>query len=346
MKKKFLIRADASAEMGVGHLMRTIALGQILQDAGAEIHFATISSNGELDHLLGKENFIVHKICNFFSSDGGEDVRELLAIAGIINPNWIVIDGYHFTGRYEKIIKEAAPHVKILRIEDFPRDYHYADVLLCQNFGAENMKFRCHPKTMQLLGLDFLLLRREFRQAKTLSPVDNSQLKHNRLLVTLGGGATGEASLKIAKAIYEGGQPELNVIFNLGKLIKNAQEFDKYSKQGLIFKDFSSNIALEMDRSEIALVAGGSTMWELIYLGIPFLAVALNRRQNDYLEMLSNQGLCVNLGYYEDLSDSYLNSSIRNLIVNSKLKMKYKKRYSNLINPKNIGQKILEVLMI
>ena len=47
--KNLIVRADADSQMGTGHLMRCLALGQAWKDAGGEVLFLTRCANGKFD---------------------------------------------------------------------------------------------------------------------------------------------------------------------------------------------------------------------------------------------------------------------------------------------------------
>lgn len=343
-KKIFLIRADASAEMGMGHLMRTVALGQMLQDAACEVHFATIAHNVEIIERLQAENFSVHQIRAPFSE--GTDVRTLAHIGRGIAASWIVVDGYHFSATYEKIIQDLVLSARLLRIDDLPRIHHSADVLLSQNFGAQHMNFSTEVSTQKLLGLEFLLLRREFRKARSEAKSAATQ-SPKRLLVTLGGGTPqGDiANLKIARALFDLGANQLEVVYIAGRMSANKAELKKCLSPNHRLLEFCDDMASEMSRADFAIVAGGSSMWELMYLGVPFLAVALSEDQKTYIEMLAEHKLCLNLGLHTTLEPTYVKSAVTRFLSDSTLSTEFKHRYAALVKPESLGKRLLQVLL-
>ena len=64
--KNYLIRTDASSSIGAGHLMRMIALGQMLKDSGQSVHFATTSPSSPILERLAQEGFTVHKMDSWY----------------------------------------------------------------------------------------------------------------------------------------------------------------------------------------------------------------------------------------------------------------------------------------
>jgi len=324
--------------------MRTIALGQMLQDAACEVHFATIAHNAEMIERLRVENFSVHLLNAPFLE--GTDATSLAHIARSISASWIVVDGYHFSGAYEKAVQYEYPSAKILTIDDVPRIHHSADVLLSQNFGAQNMDFSTKVSTQKLLGLEFLLLRREFKKARSEVQSASTHIP-KRLLVTLGGGTpqADSANLKIARALSDLDANQLEVVYIAGKMSGNKAELKKCLNPNHRFLEFCDDMAREMIQADFAIVAGGSSMWELMYLGVPFLAVALTEAQKAYIEMLAEHRLCLNLGPYTSLEPSYVKSAVTRLLGDSTLQTEFRRRYADLVKPESLGKRLLHVLI-
>jgi UDP-2,4-diacetamido-2,4,6-trideoxy-beta-L-altropyranose hydrolase len=343
MTKTFLMRADASAQIGAGHLMRTIALGQMLFDAGHSVHFATIPADFDFIARLKGEGFFVHLFRQPFSAT--EDADSLVELAKQIDASWIIIDGYYFLGSYEKVIKDSLPAVSLMRIDDVPRVHHFADLLLSQNFGAEKMSFSTEPATKKMLGLEFLLLRREFREA--LAAINlNSKGRTQRLLVTLGGGTveTDAANLKIAEILSIVDASDLKITFIGGKMSASRQKIGGFLKSGQTFMEHTDSMAMEIAHADLAIVSGGSSMWEVMFLGVPFLAVSLTQAQDRYLRSLQEQKLCIHLGYFSDLNPLTVINAIYKLRDDFKLQYEYKSRYAKLIDSKNLGKHLIDVL--
>ncbi len=317
--KKILIRADASSQIGVGHMMRALALGQLLSDHGYEIHFATVAHEGFSADLLSVQRFRVYDLTSKTAWEESADLEQLLKIAKDTQPAWVVLDGYHFTGIYERILKQSG--YKILRVDDVPQGHYYADVILNQNFGAENFVYEKEPYASVLTGLQNVLLRREFRSLDPLPrPVKNPD--QWQIMVSLGGSSS------------------LDSVYDL--MDKALKDLPHVSFKKVLGQE---NIALEMLNSDMAIVSGGSTMWELVYMGVPFFTVALNEKQEAYLPLLSQKGLCVNLGFFKRLTIENVRQSVLQFIRDREGREQMKRRLQDSMDRRVIGQKVLEKLM-
>ena len=90
------IRADASPSIGIGHLMRCLALAQAWQDRGGAVTFVTAPGQPALMARFVREGFAVHEL----KSPPGTltDATETLATAA--SAGWLVVDGYQFRTDY------------------------------------------------------------------------------------------------------------------------------------------------------------------------------------------------------------------------------------------------------
>jgi spore coat polysaccharide biosynthesis predicted glycosyltransferase SpsG len=110
-----------------------------------------------------------------------------------------VVDGYHFTGEYQKAVKQEG--LSLLVVDDFGHAEHYwADVVLNQDMNAEECLYRSRePYTRLLLGPEYVCLRREFRRLPRVPRQSNGAAC--KLLVTLGGSDPGNVSELVIQSL-------------------------------------------------------------------------------------------------------------------------------------------------
>ena len=109
-----LIRADASPEIGTGHVMRCLALAQAWQDAGGRATFLMAQSTPSILARLAAENCRVISLSAVSGSD--EDVGFTNEYASGVDAEWLVIDGYTFGGEYQEQIRSRKR--KLLCVDD------------------------------------------------------------------------------------------------------------------------------------------------------------------------------------------------------------------------------------
>ena len=72
------------------------------------------------------------------------------------------------------------------------------------------------------------------------------------------------------------------------------------------FYDNVNNIAKLYLESDLAIINGGNTRFELASLGIPFISISFNEKQNRIANSLQSNGVGENLGVYNNLNKSFL----------------------------------------
>lgn len=344
----FMIRVDASAQIGAGHLMRMLALGQLLSEVGHDVHFVTILYNRSIiDYYFNNAEFKLHYLKTNCPWDSVEDVNGLLSIASQIHPSWIVIDGYNFDSDYECQIKKNG--YKLLRIDDIPSNRHYyADIILNQNFCADATAYLTGPDTKILAGLNYVLLRREFRKIDQSNRIKQKDGTLN-VLVSLGGGTEKADALNsvIAEGVSLLHDENIFTTILVGKLSEYGRHLDNEAKAkgwSVEVKEHSGDMATEILNADLAIVSGGSTMWELIYMKVPFLAVSLNELQREYLCLLSENSLCVDVGWHEDLTAQQISRILLSYIQNKNCRIKMLDKFECIMDRNNIGIELLENL--
>jgi len=137
--KYLIIRADANAQIGTGHLMRCLALAQAWKDAGGEVAFITACRSEGLLERFREEGFEVHLLSSSYPDPGDWEVTKNVLAR---HPDaWVVLDGYHFDETYQQWIKDAG-NCLLVMIDDMTHlKHYYADIVLNQNLYAEDSHY-------------------------------------------------------------------------------------------------------------------------------------------------------------------------------------------------------------
>jgi UDP-2,4-diacetamido-2,4,6-trideoxy-beta-L-altropyranose hydrolase len=272
-----IIRADATSEIGTGHVMRCLALAQAWQDNGGKVVFISHCESEALGQRLTAEGFAFISLAK--SHPDPFDLNFTLGMVHKLNlpdskrETWFVVDGYHFDATYQKSIKAAG--YKLLWIDDYGHAAHYyADLVLNQNISADP-SFYIHrePYTQLLLGTRFVLLRREFKRwqgwHRETPPVGR------KVLVTMGGADPDNVTLKAIQALKQLDVPGLEGRIVIGPanphlaLLKKA--IGGESRLHLLTE--VADMPHLMAWADVSISAGGSTCWELAYMGVPMVMV-------------------------------------------------------------------------
>ena len=309
-----LIRADANARIGTGHLMRCLALAQGWKARGRQATFITACESESLRHRLSDEDFQVITLEQSHPNpaDWGATSQALAAHPGA----WVVLDGYHFDPAYQRQIKETGH--RLLVIDDMAHlDHYYADLVLNQNINAERSRYSCELYTHLLLGTRYVLLRSEFlawREWQREVP----QVAR-KVLVTLGGSDPNNQTLKVIQAMQQIAVDGLEAVVVVGASNPHFQELQSVARNSQFTIRLVQNVtdmSELMAWADVAVSAGGSTCWEMAFMGLPNVILVLAENQRGVAEGLGTLGIALNLGWYAEISELELAQTLEMLIAN------------------------------
>lgn len=186
--KNLVIRADASSTIGIGHVMRCLALAQEWNDSIGNVSVIMRCSSKCLDKRLYNEKIATFFLDPAIPQNSKQDSIFCVDIAKKNGATWIVIDGYQFDFLYLKKLKDAG--LKTLVIDDNGLAGPYADIILNQNAYAKPAIYKeISPNCRLLMGPSYALIRREFRRAVPVKRIIPEHAK--KILITAGGGDSG-----------------------------------------------------------------------------------------------------------------------------------------------------------
>ncbi|MEO5357646.1 MAG: UDP-2,4-diacetamido-2,4,6-trideoxy-beta-L-altropyranose hydrolase [Nitrospirae bacterium YQR-1] len=297
-----VFRADSSDESGTGHVMRCFALAQAFKDRGAEVVFITYCQSDDLTERLEGEGFKVYRLKNYYPYADG--IVESVEYLEHYKDCAIVCDGVLFDLKYYERIKSYG--YKLIVIDDMAaQPFYNADVVINQNLHGLDLKYNFGPNTRLLLGNKYVILRREFLKYIGVKKQFNEGF--TRVLITFGGMDTNNYTEKILlmiKDMVDSGalkEPlELTVI--TGAANKNAERIRAIELPvRSVFLHNAGNMPELMLNHDIAITSGGTTVWELAFMGVPSI-VGRTAQIEDYLvNGLRKCGLFADAGWYETL---------------------------------------------
>jgi len=330
-----VIRADANSQIGTGHIMRCLALAQTWQDQGGAVTFIShCESNSLRQRLLNEGMNLINIEKPYPTTDDLECTLENLSAISRqqLTKCWLVIDGYHFDAAYQKRIKEAG--YKILWIDDYGHaDHYYADLVLNQNIYAdESFYIHREPYTQLLLGTRYVLLRREFNswqgwQRKIPDIARN-------VLVTMGGADQDNVTLKVIQALKQIEIPDLEAIIVVGPSNPNLaileREISDLTNLQLIKN--ASNMPELMVWADLAVSAGGSTCWEMAFMGLPNIIMIIADNQRAVAEELHKQSIASNMGWGKKNLLADLGQHIKSMILSKEHRQEFSIKAKQIID--------------
>jgi len=267
-----LFRADSSSTIGTGHIMRDLVLAKQYRDDN--IIFATQKLKGNINYKIIEEGYGVE----ILNSNSISEVQSLIDSYDI---DMIVIDHYGIDYKYEKLLKESNPNLKVMVLDD-TYEKHHCDILLNHNISADKNRYKgLVPDFCELrCGAKYTLLRDEFYQEK--------KIKRDKLydvLIAMGGADTANLNIPILEAL------PLNLEVAIITTIANAnlEELSEYikDKNNITLFINSNEVAKIINQSKFAIITPSVTVNELYFMGVDFLAIQTADNQEDIYSYLS-----------------------------------------------------------
>jgi UDP-2,4-diacetamido-2,4,6-trideoxy-beta-L-altropyranose hydrolase len=242
------------------------------------------------------------------------------------------LDGYHFDSAYQLRIKEEG--YPLMVVDDTNHLHHYyADILLNQNIDAENLNYSCEQNSRLLLGTRYILLRREYLACKERKR-GVSQIAR-KMMVTLGGSDPNNVTLEIIHSLCKLRISGFHVKVIAGPSHPQISSLRKAADMAPFPIEIFHNVRKMTDFmawADLAICAGGTTCWELAYMGVPFAVVILAKNQEKIAAGLDSAAAAINLGWYSSLTSDALTDCLLNLIENKDKRMELSSNGKNLVD--------------
>lgn len=318
---KFVFRADASLQMGTGHVMRCLTLADALKAQGAECHFICREHPGNLIENIRSRGYSIYTLVPaheapdlgthlFASDDRSEqphpahtywlgasqhrDAEECAVILYQLQPEWLIVDHYALDVHWEKTLQ---PHYrKLMVIDDLADRSHLCDLLLDQTFGRspDDYKPRVPAGCTVLCGSQYALLRPDFAALRQYSLTRRQNLELEHLLITMGGVDQGNATGIVLEALKSCALPancHITVVMGasapwLAEVRQQAEQLPWPTEVRVNVSDMAQLMA----DSDLAIGAAGSTTWERCCLGLPTVMVVLAGNQQQVAHGLEQEG--------------------------------------------------------
>lgn len=300
-----VIRADAGAAMGTGHVMRCLALAAAWP---GPVHFVSSGAlPSRIEARIQELGFGAHAVSA--SAASAEDAERTAEIAGRVSATWIVVDGYHFDGAYEEHL--AARGHAVLAVDDFGHTRHAARLVLNQSLDATAALYGPLAASQELLvGPEFALLRQEFWAFRDAPPKPVAPFE--KALVTLGGSDPGRVAPRVIRALEGSG---LKVRLLLGGADPAGDETERLARAGGhdVVRD-ARDVPEHMAWADFAVASAGVTLLELLFMGTPSLLVIVAENQRAGAHAAEARDLACVLGWHADLTEERIREGVRALV--------------------------------
>jgi len=321
-------RVDASPAIGIGHLMRCIALSEELIKRGNICSFVTKIDDISLIKKIKENNINIKYIDSNATLD--DDKNQLLKYCRNNNINWIITDSYNINSKYLKEMKKNG--FKVLSIDDTAQIHYYSDIVLNQNIGSDKLIFSAEKYSKFLLGPKYAMLRNDLLRRH--EKIDRENIE--KLLIMFGGSDNDNLTLKIID-LLKSFSKKIDFSVIIGPLNPFYDDIEKYiKKENLkikLIKSPENIVDLYLD-TDIAISAGGTTCYELAYFGIPNIIITIADNQFKNASELDKQKVSIYLGKKEEIKPKQLKNKFNELVNNLPLSKNLSRNGKKMVDGK------------
>ncbi|WP_211267055.1 PseG/SpsG family protein [Nonomuraea candida] len=275
-RRRVGFRCDAGVSSGVGHLVRCVALAEELCGRGVEVVFL-----GEVRGSPWARDQLRERGLGLIPAPRGPG--ELAALARRLRLDAVVLDSYHLPRETGAALRTAG--LPVLAIVDGDPLGQEADLYLDQNLGAEHRPFPAPAGGRRLAGARYVLLRDSVR--RRTRGRDGRGGEAPRVLCFFGGTDSAGVAPAWARALRDTGLPFHGTVvspapFEAGGPITVIPPTDRLPEL--------------MAAADLVVTAAGSSIWELLYLGVPTALTWVADNQLGGYEELVGRGVAAGLG--------------------------------------------------
>lgn len=305
-------RADASIQIGTGHVMRCLTLADELTRQGHQCWFICREHKGHLGDLITgkghsltllpapaaqtppKNNSTSDDYALWLGVPWQEDANQTLDAITPLKPDWLVVDHYALDAGWERTLSSAVD--KIMVIDDLANRPHECALLLDQTFGrsAEDYRPWVSDNCQLLCGSQYALLRPEFAQLRPYSLQRRTNPELRQLLIAMGGVDKDNFTGQILHALRGSELPsDCRIVVVMGpkapwlETVQRQAETLPWSTEVKVGVSYMAQL---MADSDLAIGAAGATAWERCCLGLPSVMVVLADNQRTIARNLHKAG--------------------------------------------------------
>lgn len=325
-RKNILIRADGNAGIGAGHLMRCLTIAEALENK-AQVGFVCADrDSAELAMSKGFDAYVL-----------GTDYKHMelelplweQLFDGNLRNRKILVDSYYVTNAY---LEGLQTYGQVILLDDMCKRPWNVDKLINYNaFATIEMydSLNSPYKTQYYVGGSYIPIRKEFC-GKDYQLMEQSE----NILITTGGGDCDNIAGQILDNIRDT-SCTFHVVtgrFNphYDELLKRSKEYGNVQ----VYHDVK-NMAELMARCDLAVTAGGTTIYELSALGVPFVCFSYAENQEKLTEYIGDWQIAGYGGaYHEDACGTLegIAKQINELKKNSALRKEYSEKERKLVD--------------
>lgn len=290
--RRYVFRLDANPRLGMGHLRRCLAVAQALKDRGnAEIHFVSDAANSPGCIALA------HPVVDAWIQPGRQDAMDFVRQARAVGADALVLDHYGVDEAYQQIL--LASGIPWLQFQVLPNQKLWSDWVVAPSPAAipeAYRRARQRPASALLLGPAYAPIRPEFQLCRRERACPE---RIARLAVTFGGGDDrGAAIVALSAWRLLPSPPQLSLLTTSAnpRLAEISAWIGEHGGGKVVLAVDAPDFAGRLAEADLAITAGGTTLYETAFLGVPVLVVRIADNQDENAAAWQRLGVAKDAG--------------------------------------------------
>jgi UDP-2,4-diacetamido-2,4,6-trideoxy-beta-L-altropyranose hydrolase len=330
------IRADGNEKIGTGHVMRCLSIGDAIRKKGGEAVYITVDAK----EIIEEAGFRCIRIGGVFDDLSGEDLSPLLADMEI---GTLLVDSYFADAAYFERLRGKARTAAVYDMGDTRLP---VSMLINYNMDYDSHDYPDHMKL--LLGCAYAPLRAEFSNLR----LNRSFGEAGHVMLTTGGTDKYNITGQVIEMIREDGFFEDSVLHVVvGALNVFAGEIKKKAEKTPRIQLYENcrDMAALMQKCDVAISAGGSTLYEICACGLPCIPFSMADNQENVVDVMGKKGVMLPAGHYEKDPEGCLDAirgNLKMLVRDAGLRERLSKKETGLVDGKGAGRIADELLKL
>lgn len=333
-----IFRSDAGPELGFGHIARCRTLARALKEQGqAPIMVGPAQGYATSDDAA---IFDAWHPTEWVGEDA--DAHALLEHAREHDATFAVLDDYRIDIAYQRRLKQAG--LRFLIFDGAARRRMLADIVLNTNPAATPELYAPvldNPDARLLLGPEYAILRPEFSATSRRSRDGMVE----RVLVTFGGGDDRGGIVTVLSALCD--RPIRLIVISGRDNPRNEANRDWIARHCADRVDYHvgpPNVAELMAGCDLAVMAGGTSIYEAACCGLPMILIAIAENQVAQPRALADRRVAFFLGGLSAETPSHLLDALTRLADEQDALRLMAERGGLLVDGRGAGRVAREVL--
>jgi UDP-2,4-diacetamido-2,4,6-trideoxy-beta-L-altropyranose hydrolase len=323
-----LLRADANPRIGVGHVMRSLALAQEWRSAGGQVVFASTGVPASLAELIASEGF--HRETLTAPTGSSADMQATVDLARDAGASWVVVDGHQFPADFGGALRVRGH--RVMRVDDGGGEGEIAaDVILNQNLNAaDDLYLDQLGRSRLLLGARYAMIRHDIRRQLPTPPAPRAL----RVLISLGGSDALNLTERVFRAVHDHRPGELSIVVLVGAANDRSDAIRRAAsgmRGDVQVRHGDARMGAWLAWADAVIAAAGSTAWEIAYMRLPSLLLVTSDNQQQVAHELGRMRAALTITALP-LAADHFNERLAELLCNDRLRNELSSRSRGVVD--------------